>query len=175
MAATRLNTDGTMANQFRIGKAGPTILQGSAVPDNANGSNGDLYVQIGSTPKLYIKRTVGWLVSGDPSFGFVRQPVTDGASTTLNANTTYAGVSITANTTVNLATGYSGKTVVVKDEGGTAGTNIISVTGQEGDTIDGQSSWNIDIDYGSLTLVYGSVGWNIVAAITSAPFNEIRL
>ncbi|CAM6053383.1 unnamed protein product [Sphagnum tenellum] len=164
-----------MASRFRIGKAGPTILQGDNVPDNTVGLSGDLYVQIGSTPALYIKYTNGWLVSGDPTFGFSRQLVTETGTTSLNSTTTYAGVDVADSVTIELMTGYSGKTVVIKDEGGNAGTYPITVLGQTGDIIDGQTSWTIDINYGSLTLVYGSSNWNIVAAITSAPFNQMKL
>jgi DUF4097 and DUF4098 domain-containing protein YvlB len=164
-----------MANQFRIGKSGPTILQGTIIPVNSNGNNGDLYVQTGSTPKLYIKQTTGWIVSGDPTFGFTRQVISTTGTTVLNSVTTYAGVNVGNTATVQLMTGTSGKTVTIKDESGSASSNVITVIAQSGYTIDGQTSWNIDVNYGTLTLVFGSTEWYIVSSITSAPFDQIKL
>ena len=165
MSFTRINADGTMANQFRIGKAGPTILQGTSAPDNNVGLSGDIYVEVSNTPRLYMKQSIGWYPSGDSTFGFTPQTCSD-TTNTLNVITTYAGVSVGAPTTVTLMTGTDGKTVVVKDESGTAASNTITVVGQEGDLIDGQASWNIDVDHGAMTLVYNNAGWHIVSAMT---------
>lgn len=175
MLVTRISSDGTMANMFRIGKAGPTIMQGSADPDADAGLNGDLYVQISANPRLYIKQPTGWTVSSDPGFGYVRQSVASAGSTTIDAQTSYVAVNAQANTTIQLMPGVLSKTVVIKDEGGTAAGNTITVTGQSGVTIDGQSNWTIDVNYGALTVTFGGSEWHIVAAITSAPFNQAKL
>lgn len=167
-----------MATSFRIGKTGPTIYEGVVPPTNALGITGDLYIQTGASPQplFYQKQTYGWFIVSDPSFGFTPQAITT-ASASLNAATTYGGVNSGQPTTVTLAAGYAGKTVVIKDESGTASTNVITVVGQSGDNIDGQSAWYIDVDYGSLTLVYKATGygWSIISAITSAVFNQIKL
>jgi hypothetical protein len=172
---TRINSDGTMANTFRIGKTGPTILHGGAIPDVETGLNGDLYVQTGNNPRLYIRQINGWAVSSDPGFGYVRQTVSAAGLTSLDPPTSYVAVNPVANTTIQMMPGVLSKTVVIKDESGTAATNVITVTGQDGVTIDGQSGWAIDVNYGALTLTYGGSEWHIVAAITSAPFNQIKL
>jgi hypothetical protein len=163
-----------MANTFRIGKAGPTIFQGSGSPDNNNGNNGDLYVQIGASPSLYIKKTYGWFSSSDPSFGFVPQSVTE-TGITLNNTTTYAAMNVGSTCTVQLMPRTSGQTVIIMDESGRAASNVITVIPQDGDTINNETSWNIDLNFGSLTVLGGVNGWFITSAITSAPFNEIRL
>jgi len=164
-----------MADQFRIGKGGPTILQGSSSPDNSLGNNGDLYVQIGTSPRLYIKQITGWYVSSDPVNGYIREAVTNSGTTQINFDTTYVGVNVSNAATIQLNTGIAGKTVTVKDEGGTAGSNTITVIGQSGDAIDGQSYWSIDINYGFLTLVYNGAEWSITSSCTSAPFDTMKL
>jgi len=172
---TRISSDGTMANMFRIGKTGPTIMQGAGNPDASDGANGDLYVQIGATPRLYIKQPTGWTVSSDPSFGYVRQSVGAAGSTTIDPQTSYVAVNSEAAATIQLMQGVPNKTVVIKDEGGRAATHAITVTGQDGVTIDGQDGWTIDVNYGALTLTFGVSEWHIVGAITSAPFNQTKL
>lgn len=71
MAMIRSKLDGTMAPAFSIGKRGPTLHQGADDPNTQQkeGSNGDLYVQIGATPKLYQFRATQWVVfEGSGSF-----------------------------------------------------------------------------------------------------------
>lgn len=64
MGMIRSNLDGTMAPAFSIGKRGPTLHQGISDPNTSNhaGTNGDLYVQVGTTPKLYQFRATQWVV-----------------------------------------------------------------------------------------------------------------
>lgn len=170
----RSNNYGTMAPQYSIGKNGPTIYQGTTTPLDTSGNNGDLYLLLGAQPRLFVKQPIGWTPSSDPSLGYVFETVTAN-NYTLSPKTTYAGVNLTAAGTLNLPTGTPGRQVTIKDEGGSAGTNTITVAAATNQTIDGQPSWAIDINYGSLVLVYGSTQWHLVSAITSSPYNTMKM
>lgn len=65
-------------------------------------------------------------------------------------------------TTVNLpAVPATGVTYVIKDVDGVAGTTPITVDGN-GNTIDGASTQQLATNYGSFTLIFGNVEWNII-------------
>lgn len=163
-----------MANEFRIGKFGPTILHGTAVPDDGEGNSGDLYVLMGASPSLFQKRGSSWVGTADPSFGFYRQAVTSPAATLLS-NSTYVGMNVASAATLTLPQGVTGRQVIIKDESGLAASNPITVAGDSGVTIDGQPSWLMNLNYGSLHLIYGATQWHIVAGVVSAPYSEVRL
>lgn len=57
----------------------------------------------------------------------------------------------------------SGKRYIIKDEGGAATTNVISIAVTGGDTIDGQASESLVVNYESITLICnGASKWFIV-------------
>lgn len=56
----KINAAGTMADGFRIGKRGPTILQGSSDPQSQSGLAGDLYIRHGDIPRVFLKESTGW-------------------------------------------------------------------------------------------------------------------
>ena len=60
--------------------------------------------------------------------------------------------------TVTLPAGTTGKIYVVKDAVGDAQTNPITVVG----SIDGVSSYVLNIDWSSVTLIYNGIEWNVV-------------
>lgn len=72
----------------------------------------------------------------------------------------YLGVINDAATTITLPAGTVGKVFVVKDAAGGASTNPITVT-TTGSTIDGLPSYTIDLDWGSIGLVYNGIEWNV--------------
>jgi hypothetical protein len=78
----RANITGTMADRFRIGKSGPTILQGSSAPAIGDGSVGDLFILLGTPPSLLIKDTTGWRSVSDVSVRSDVRVVTNPATTT---------------------------------------------------------------------------------------------
>lgn len=188
----RINAAGTMANEFRIGKYGPTILHGEEEPSDSTGNSGDLYIMLGATPSLFQKRGNTWVLTADPTFGFVRQAVTTETATIL-PKTTYVGVNISGllptgdgappgvedspsiTPVVYLPQGTPGKQLIIKDEGGNAADYPITVSAVGGATIDGQTSWVLDIQYGSLHLIYGETQWHIVSGIASSPYNMMRV
>jgi hypothetical protein len=73
----------------------------------------------------------------------------------------YIGVTYAGATTINLAAGVSNQGLVIKDERGTAGTYPITINANGADTIDGQSSVILSVNWASLTLWYNT-GWHII-------------
>jgi hypothetical protein len=55
----------------------------------------------------------------------------------------------------------SGKTLLIKDEGGNASNNAITVTTSDGAQIDGNGSIALVADYASINLYYNGSGWHI--------------
>ena len=55
----------------------------------------------------------------------------------------------------------SGKILLIKDEGGNAGTNNITVDTSDGATIDGASSVILNSDYAAINIYYNGSGWHI--------------
>lgn len=60
--AVMMNLKGTMNSSFQLGKRGPTISQGSALPNNSNGVDGDIYFRYGATSATYQKVSGSWVV-----------------------------------------------------------------------------------------------------------------
>jgi hypothetical protein len=69
--------------------------------------------------------------------------------------------SSSARTIIPRASPVSGQTYIIKDNGGLAGTNNITIT-PSGQNIDGAASTSININYGSVTIVYNGSQWNII-------------
>lgn len=161
--AVRSNIDGTTAQKFKIGKRGPTIRQGTDDPNTAKipGGNGDLYVRIGDTPRLYQFHTDGWTDLTTPT-SFARSTATTGAHV-IPSSADYVAVNYTGGPcTLILPTGVEGKRIVIKDQSGQASKNNISVQGLNGETIDSKSSVIIGIDFGSITVLYADAAWHII-------------
>lgn len=156
----RSNIAGTMADNFSIGKRGPTIFQGKSNPNiaNQNGLNGDLYVQVGQTPTLYQFRVSNWVdVTGEV---FHRTPVVSPSYLALDTDF-YLGLRL-APCVVQLPQGTFGKKYIIKDETGSASPSTpITIQADSGQTIDGQSTMAIEVARASVTLVYG-VEWHII-------------
>jgi hypothetical protein len=80
-------------------------------------------------------------------------------------------------TTVTLpAAPTTGEMLVVKDGKGDAGTNPITVGGN-GKTLDGAASYTIDVNSGSVTLVYNGTEWDILStvSVSSASLSRFTL
>lgn len=54
------------------------------------------------------------------------------------------------------------KTITIKDAGGNAGTNNITIATQGAETIDGGATYKIINDYDAITLYSNGVGWFII-------------
>lgn len=158
-----INCAGTVSNGFQIGKAGPTILQGSTDPPAGIGDAGDLYVKTGIAARLFVRHGDGWLASGDTAFGFVRDTVALGGTLVVGSAVTYVGVADGAGgtTTVTLPAGSFGKRLVVKDESGRAGSHPVALLPAGTDRIDGAASLVLDRDHGAVSLVYDD-DWHVI-------------
>ncbi len=64
--------------------------------------------------------------------------------------------------TLNLPTGTDGRKVTVKHIAGTASTESITINRAGSDTIEGNSSYTIDTDFGHVTLVFYAGVWYII-------------
>ena len=73
----------------------------------------------------------------------------------------YLGVIYDGSVTITLPAGTVGKVYVVKDAIGDANTNSITVVAT-GSTIDSQASYILDTDWGSISLIYNGIEWNVV-------------
>jgi hypothetical protein len=73
----------------------------------------------------------------------------------------FLGVIYDGATTINLPAGTLGKVYVIKDSAGSANTNPITVTAT-GSTIDIQPNYVLNTDWGSISLVYNGIEWNVV-------------
>jgi hypothetical protein len=82
---------------------------------------------------------------------------------TITSGITYWGINYNGNVDVSIPdpTGYDGLKIIIKDEGGNAGTYRIRLTPSVG-TIDGNSYVDMNINYMSLTLVARNNNWWII-------------
>jgi len=87
-------------------------------------------------------------------------PVTliDEATYAPNADEYFLGVIFNGQVTITLPPGTLGKVYIVKDSVGDAQANPITIAG----SIDGLTSYVINVDWASATLVYNGIEWNIV-------------
>lgn len=90
-------------------------------------------------------------------------PVTliDQPTYSANNNEYFLGVIYDGSVTITLPVGTTGKVFVIKDSVGDASTNSITVTAT-GSTIDIQPSYVLQTDWGSITLIYNGIEWNVV-------------
>lgn len=90
-------------------------------------------------------------------------PVTTVIETPYNAVLTdyMLAVNVAAPTSIVLPISPIGTVFVIKDIDGDASINNITVSGL-GSTIDGSPSALINVDYGSITLIFNGTEWNIV-------------
>jgi len=150
---------GTLSNSFKVGKGGITVSQGTDDPNTATitGKSGDLYIQRGSTVKVFEYRS-----SWEPLGSRVTRSVVTGATATLTNAQHYVGVSFDGSVTLTLPTGTEGKQFIIKDEGGfVSETNVLTIQATSGQQIDGATSLDITTARGSVTLIFGS-DWNVV-------------
>lgn len=159
------NCAGTVSNEFKIGKAGPTILHGFDDPATEDGKAGDIYVKIGVEARMFVKQGAAWMASGEIAFGFVRDTVLMGSIANISTAVTYVAVVDGGNdvTILNLPFGFFGKRIIIKDETGTAETYPITIVPLGADLIDGGTSLVLDRNNGAVCLVYDA-GWFVTGS-----------
>ena len=98
-----------------------------------------------------------------PAGSLADVPVTliDGPTYTPDADEYFLGVIYDGTVTITLPAGTLGKVYVVKDSVGDANTNPITVVAT-GSTIDSLASYTMDTDWGSISLIYNGIEWNVV-------------
>lgn len=143
------------------------LLQGAGSPEGVvTAGPGVLYADT-TNGQLYVKNTgtgnTGWTLLN--SAGLVSTVAVAAATHTLGAGEIRLRVTYTATgaVTVSLATSETndGRWLVVKDAGGNAGTNNITIVTEGAETIDGNASAIISGDYDSLTLFSDGSNWFI--------------
>jgi hypothetical protein len=98
-------------------------------------------------------------------YSFLTAVVRKTTSYVASVNDTYIGMSNGGTVTLPLGSGVPvGKTYIVKDESGQAANLAYHITVQTSgsDTIDGNSSLTIVINYLSVTFLWNGFGWSIV-------------
>lgn len=81
--------------------------------------------------------------------------------TTLTTDDVILVDSSSSRTIVPLGSPINGTRYIIKDNVGSAGTNNITVT-PSGKNIDGQASFIINTNYGSITIVYNGSEWSVI-------------
>jgi hypothetical protein len=146
-------SSGTRGSSGTSGSSGSSGTSGSAGTSGSSGSSGvSGGVIIVNSP---ITSPVGFTLNPlpTPSLEFEYWPV----------DTTSSSISFTLGSVTSLA---DGKTIIIKDEAGSAGANGITINAHPSETIDGLSSKSIDSAYGSLTLIKNGGGsWFVVSKI----------
>lgn len=183
MPLVKINASGTVADAFSIGKSGPTIYQGSSDPADENGTTGDLYIRVGSAPRIFQKFGTGWMVP-TTNTGFVREEVHSGDTLHVGATTTYVALRATISAdqtdvttdstvitvdagagggaTIVLPDGYEGQTITIKDEGSVADTNPFTVTANSA-LIDNAESVEFNTAAVTVQVVFTGGAWWLTA------------
>jgi len=97
---------------------------------------------------------------GPPGTLIVPVTIVTSSPTTATSSQYFLGVNVAGPSSIILPTSVVGKVFVVKDVSGNAFTNPITITAI-GHTIDGQNSYVLNVNYGSITLVFTGLEWNI--------------
>jgi len=158
MSGYRSNISGTLSNRFRIGKNGITIITDTIDP-NANevqGIAGDIFVQGGIDPTAYQFRDGVWIALNVPRRTTISSPTYP-----IMRSDQYVGVRTGAATTLTLPPGADGLYFTIKDELGVAATHPITIEASSMDTIDGQTTYVINNNYGKVTLLFGTE-WHVI-------------
>lgn len=72
----------------------------------------------------------------------------------------YIGIDVNSSSNIVLPSASTRRCFIIKDLSGNAITNNITITAAT--TIDGQGSYVLDSNYGSITLVFNGVEWSVV-------------
>jgi hypothetical protein len=145
------NLTASTAGAFIIGNGTSTINRSNLVL--ATGNNFNIYGDLNVTGTIYSTGSTQFISTTGITISAV----------TLSTGTTYNGINYAGNVdlTIPSPSGFTGLKIIVKDEGGNAGTYRIRLTPSVG-TIDGNSYVDMNINYMSLTLVARNNNWWII-------------
>jgi hypothetical protein len=80
---------------------------------------------------------------------------------TPTADEYFLGMVYNGATTVTLPSSALGKVYVIKDSAGNSNTNPITINASSS-TIDGLTSYILNNDWGSISLIYNGIEWNVI-------------
>ena len=146
------------------------------MPVSSTPSDGDemsMSFSIDSNPILKVKASADGTGGADElqvqSFGGLVRNTTTVASATYDllasddiVLVTYTATGAVTSLTLPTAQVVAGRTIVIKDVGGSAGTNNITIDTEASETIDGAATLALDSDYESATLVSDGANWYII-------------
>jgi len=175
-SGTLLSTAEVGAVEFNSDSLYFTITTGTtrkkvAMYDDASGANGDLYYRDGSGN--FVRLGVGSagqalkVSSGVPAWGNAMNFATatktsgytvGGSDTVVFADATSASVTIT----LPLASGLAGYRFYVKRVDNTNPTHTVSIAASGSDTIDGMTTFNLDLQYTAFAVVSNGTAWYIL-------------
>lgn len=163
MPSIIVNANGTVSDSFSIGKSGKGIViyQGDDNPSNLLGNTGDIFIKRSAEPYLLKKNSDGWVNVNNKEIVIV---ATSSTITATQSETVYLIDSRNTSITLTIPSNANekGKLIIIKDMYGMAETNNIILTTENNETIDGQSTIIIEINYTSLTLVSDGNNWFII-------------
>jgi hypothetical protein len=128
-----------------------------------NSSRSNLVLAAGNTFNLYGDLNVSGTIYSTGSTQFMSTTGITTSAVTLSSGITYNGISFSGNVDLNIPSPSSltGLKLIIKDEGGYAGSYRIRVTPVSG-TIDGNSYIDMNINYMSLSFVARNNNWWII-------------
>jgi len=100
-------------------------------------------------------------ISVDKAKGRVKKEISAGAAATdhfIGVDTTSQAITITLPKTSDVGVG---KIFLLKDEGGNAGTNSVTIATADSATIDGSSTIQLDSDYAAISIYYNGTEWSV--------------
>jgi hypothetical protein len=134
-----------------VNAAGSITINNTGVTSLAGGTN----VNVSAGTGAVTISTVG-------QYG--TKSVTASSYVVLNTDT-YVGINFAGGVSIALPSGATvvqGKFIILKDESGAASTNVITVNANGADTVDGQASFILSLNYGSVTLLWNTNHWSII-------------
>lgn len=184
MTAKR-KVDGVVSPAFQLGLSGPTIYQGSTVPVDNNGSDGDLYVQIGSPYSMYSRVGGSWRLLQSAALSFTAETTYRGVPLNVSSgtdfvlvnrnpytldsiDTTLDSIAVTMDnnpgpwTDIILPEGPEGATVIVKDNNSLASMFNIYVEDQTADPIDGAVHIALTSNQADIELIFSGGFWHVI-------------
>jgi sugar lactone lactonase YvrE len=149
-----------------------THVQLSADPDDpAEGESVEWYsdgTESGNAGDKMAKINVGGTVTTRTIIGYSQNVTTVNAATydllttDYILNVTYTGTGAVTSLTLPSAQTVAGRVIIVKDAGGNANTNNITIDTEGDETIDGSATNVINSDYGSVHLYSDGSNWFII-------------
>lgn len=156
------NNDNTITNQFVNGGLSATTLSATTITLTSNPVSGYVLTSDGDGKGIWtsVSALTSYFTGASE---FISTTGISVSAITLPTGTTYFGSSYTGNTDLTLfnPTGLNGIKIIIKDEGGTAGSYRIRLIPSYG-TIDGNSYVDMNTNYMSLTLVARNNNWWII-------------